>query len=344
MTIPVLSLLDEKWCTYTEDFVRRMADGDQPWFCYLGTRGAHFDNYPHDRFLGTSPAKHPYKDTIIELDDIVGRLVRVLEETGQADDTIIFLSSDNGPHMENWPDAAYTPFRCAKGSTWEGGVRVPGIAVWPGMIEADRPSDGLFCFTDLLPTMLGLAGAEDRIPDDRFIDGVDQASFLLGERASRTASTSGTGCCRRCRPCAAASTSSCSPRPATTTPTPGGPGGFTGVTQNYTYARTVQPLPGPQGAAQLHDPQDRLQRGLPVGHRPAPPHATGTSPPRRSSDGQSRRVGVADPGEDVPDQHPAPPATAANASPTAVSSKISRVTTNMTSVIGGEEEGHPDDL
>ena len=77
---------------------------------------------------GSSPAKHPYKDTIIELDDIVGRLVAVLEETGQAEDTLIFLSSDNGPHMENWPDAAYTPFRSAKGSTWEGGVRVPGIA------------------------------------------------------------------------------------------------------------------------------------------------------------------------------------------------------------------------
>ena len=94
---------------------------------YHCTRGAHFDNYPHERFLGASPAKHPYKDTLIELDDIVGRLVRRAARTGQLEDTLIFISSDNGPHMETWPDAAYTPFRCAKGSTWEGGVRVPGI-------------------------------------------------------------------------------------------------------------------------------------------------------------------------------------------------------------------------
>jgi arylsulfatase len=237
VTIPVLSLLDEKWCGYTENFIRRMAGGDHPWFCYLGTRGAHFDNYPHERFLGSSPAKHPYKDTIVELDDIVGRLVRVLEETGQAEDTLIFLSSDNGPHMENWPDAAFTPFRCAKGSTWEGGVRVPGILVWPEMIEPDRQSDGLFSFTDLLPTMLALAGTEDAIPDDRFIDGVDQTSFLLAPegRSSRkyvwywllrTLSAVRAGEYKMM----IASTSDDDRDVA-------GPGGFSGVTQNYTYAR-----------------------------------------------------------------------------------------------------------
>ena len=64
----------------------------------------------------------------------------------------IFISSDNGPHMETGRTPPTRPFRCAKGSTWEGGVRVPGILVWPGMIEAERASDGLFDFTDLLPT------------------------------------------------------------------------------------------------------------------------------------------------------------------------------------------------
>lgn len=237
VTIPVLSQLDDKWCTYTQEFLQRMGGDDRPWFCYLGTRGAHFDNYPLDRFLGSSPAKHPYKDTIIELDDIVGRLVATLEETGQAEDTIIFLSSDNGPHMENWPDAAFTPFRCAKGSTWEGGMRVPGIAVWPGMIEADRASDGLFCFTDLLPTMLSLAGEEGRIPEDRFIDGVDQASFLLGDGGVSNRkfvwywllSTLSAARCGEYKFMIASTSDD-------DTDT-WGPGGFTGVTQNYTYAR-----------------------------------------------------------------------------------------------------------
>jgi arylsulfatase A-like enzyme len=181
VTIPVLSLLDDKWSEYSLDFIRRMgmATAPRPWFLYHCTRGAHFDNYPHERFLGRSPAKHPYKDTIIELDDIVGRLVAELEATGQLDDTLVFVSSDNGPEMETWPDAAYSPFRCAKGSTWEGGQRVPGIMAWPGMIAPDRASDGLFSQMDLFNTILRVGAASDRMPGDRYVDGVDQTSFLL---------------------------------------------------------------------------------------------------------------------------------------------------------------------
>jgi arylsulfatase len=139
--------------------------------------------------------------------------------------------------METWPDSGYTPFRCAKGSTWEGGVRVPGIVSWPGMIDADRTSDGLFAFSDLLPTALRLAGVPDSAPTDRFIDGVDQTSFLLGADALSN---------RKCqyywllRDLAAVrigeykfvlvSTSDDDTDVA-------GPGGFTGVTQRYTYAR-----------------------------------------------------------------------------------------------------------
>ena len=159
VTIPVLSRLDDEWAAYSERFIERMARRrkPQPWFLYHCTRGAHFDNYPHEKFLGKSPSKHPYKDTIIELDDIVGRLVRKLEATGQLENTLVFISSDNGPEMETWPDSAFTPFRCAKGSTWEGGVRVPGIFSWPGMIEP-RSSDGLFDQLDLFATCLTLAG------------------------------------------------------------------------------------------------------------------------------------------------------------------------------------------
>ena len=152
VTIPVLSLLDDKWCDYSEAFIERMAGGERPWFLYHCTRGAHFDNYPHPDFLGRSPAKHPYKDALIELDDICGRLVEALERTGQLESTMVVISSDNGPEMETWPDSAFTPFRCAKGSTWEGGVRVPAIVSWPGMIEAGRTSDGIVHLLDLFAT------------------------------------------------------------------------------------------------------------------------------------------------------------------------------------------------
>jgi arylsulfatase len=183
VTIPVLSELDERWAAYSEDFIRRMAGGSKPWFLYHCTRGAHFDNYPHERFLGSSPARHPYKDTIVELDEIVGRLEQVLRETGQLEQTLIWITSDNGPEMETWPDAAFTPFRCAKGSTWEGGVRVPGVFSWPGTVDPGQVSDGLLAFSDLLPTVLSLADASEAVPDDRFVDGVDQTSFLVAPGA-----------------------------------------------------------------------------------------------------------------------------------------------------------------
>ena len=237
VTIPVLSQLDDRWCAYSTEFIRGMAGADRPWFLYHCTRGAHFDNYPLERYLGRSPARHPYKDTMLELDDVVGRLVQALEETGQADRTLIFLSSDNGPHMENWPDAAYTPFRCAKGSTWEGGVRVPGLLVWPGQIEAGRVSDGLFEFSDLLPTAMTLAGAASAVPADRYIDGVDQTSFLLAPDGLS---------CRKYRYYWLVDTFSAlrvgeykwmlSSTSDDDTDVHA-PGGFTGVTQRYTYAR-----------------------------------------------------------------------------------------------------------
>ena len=272
VTIPVLSTLDDKWATYSEDFIRGMAGADAPWFLYHNTRGAHFDNYPLERFLGSSPAKHPYKDTIIELDDIVGRLVDALRDTGQLEHTMIFLSSDNGPEMETWPDAAYTPFRCAKGSTWEGGVRVPAIFTWPGMIEADHSSDGLFNFSDLFPTMLALAGAEASVPDDRFIDGIDQSGFLLAPdgRSHRKyhyywLQTDVLG--RALRRVQADDRVDLRRRPRRRDL-----GRLQRGRTEVPVRTPVQPLPRPEGDAQLPDPEARLPRGVHDRHQQAPAH------------------------------------------------------------------------
>lgn len=237
VTIPVLSLLDEKWCRYSEGFIERMAGGDKPWLLYHCTRGAHFDNYPHESFLGKSPARHPYKDTLLELDAIMGRLVETLRRTGQLEDTLIFVSSDNGPHMETWPDAAFTPFRCAKGSTWEGGVRVPGLLMWPGMIEAGRQSDGMFDFNDILPTLLGIAGESARLPSDRYIDGVDQTSFLLADDGLSNrkyhhywlVKTFSAMRCGEYKMVLSATSDDASDA--------AGPGGFTGTLERFAYAR-----------------------------------------------------------------------------------------------------------
>lgn len=179
ITTEVSAQLDDKFATYSEEFIRKMASSDKPFFLYHCTRGAHWKNYPNPKFRGKSPAKYPFKDSIIEMDDVVGRLVKTLDETGQLENTLIFITSDNGPAVEPWPDSGYTPFRGGIGGTWEGSVRVPGIVYWKGMIAPGRISDGLFDLADLFNTSIALAGAQDKTPTDRYIDGIDQTSFLV---------------------------------------------------------------------------------------------------------------------------------------------------------------------
>jgi arylsulfatase len=118
---------------------------------------------------------------VVEVDAYIGDIVSALDEAGVLDDTFIFVTSDNGPQLDGWPDSGYTPFRGAKGSAWEGGVRVPGIAYWRGMIAPGRESNELFDLMDLFNTSLDLAGASGAIPTDRYIDGIDQTSFLLAD-------------------------------------------------------------------------------------------------------------------------------------------------------------------
>ena len=176
--------LDQRWMRYGIEFINRMQGGDKPFFLYYCTRGAHFDNYPNEYYAGRSPARTSFSDTILEINDIFAALVKTLEETGQLDNTLIIFTSDNGPEAEV-PPHGRTPFRGSKGSTWEGGVRVPTFAYWKGMIQPGK-SDGLFDLSDLFNTCLALAGkpgaaVADLVPPTTFIDGVDQTSFLIAD-------------------------------------------------------------------------------------------------------------------------------------------------------------------
>lgn len=181
ITKEVSAELDDMFATYSEDFIEQMADSDQPFFLYHCTRGAHWKNYPNPKFQGKSPAKYPYKDCVVEMDDVLGRLVKKLEDTDQLENTLIFVTSDNGPAIEPWPDAGYTPFRGGIGGTWEGSMRVPGVVYWKDMITPGQVSDGLFDFADLFTTSLALAGVEYRPPEEQYLDGIDQTSFLLAD-------------------------------------------------------------------------------------------------------------------------------------------------------------------
>lgn len=164
---------------FTVRKIAELAAGDRPFFLEHAFMKVHTDNYAHPDRVGMSASKYPYKDAVCEVDAEIGRIVAALEDAGILGNTLVFVTSDNGPQMDGWPDAGFTPFRGAKGTTWEGGVRVPGIAFWPGMIAPGRESDDVFDLMDLFNTTLRLAGATDRIPNDRYIDGIDQTSFLI---------------------------------------------------------------------------------------------------------------------------------------------------------------------
>ena len=98
---------------------------------------------------------------MIEHDRQIGVLLDLLDEIGIADDTIVIYSTDNGPHMNSWPDAAMTPFRNEKNSCWEGAFRVPEVMRWPGKIPAGTISNEIVSHIDWLPTLLAAAGEPD---------------------------------------------------------------------------------------------------------------------------------------------------------------------------------------
>jgi arylsulfatase len=179
-SIEDMSKADQVLTDFTVERIKQLASQEKPFFIEHAFMKVHADNFAHPDYAGKSEAKYPYKDSVREVDAHVGRILRALREVGALENTFVFFTSDNGPQMDAWPDAGYTPFRGAKGTTWEGGVRVPGIAYWPGMIAPGRTSDDLFDLMDLFGIALKLAEIpNDKLPTEKYYDFIDQTSFLL---------------------------------------------------------------------------------------------------------------------------------------------------------------------
>ena len=184
-----ISRLDQRFADYSDDFIKRTVKQNHPFFLNHAFSRLHNDNYPAPGYTGKSPAEFPYKDALVEVDDIVGRIMKTLKETGQLENTFVFFTSDNGANEDVWPDSGYQPWRGGKGTTWEGGVRVPGIAYWPGMIAPGRERDGLFDIMDLFNMSLAIAGQTNRISNQRYVDGIDQTGFLLADNGKSARQT-----------------------------------------------------------------------------------------------------------------------------------------------------------
>ena len=141
-------------------FIKEQHKAGNPWFVWWNGTRMHFRTHVKEALRGVS-GQDEYADGMVEHDMHVGKFLKLLDELGIADNTIVFYSTDNGPHYNTWPDAAATPFRGEKNTNWEGGWRVPSMVRWPGKIEAGAVSNDIMHHMDWLPTFLAAAGDPD---------------------------------------------------------------------------------------------------------------------------------------------------------------------------------------
>ena len=166
---------------YTEEAVQFIRDNrDRPFFLYLPHTFPHVPLFASDTFEGTSP-RGLYGDVVEELDWSTGQILDTLTDLGLAENTLVVFTSDNGPWLtEHLEGGSAGLLHDGKGTTWEGGMRVPALAWWPGTIAPGQTNDALATTMDLYTTALTLAGAD--VPTDRVVDGVDLTPLLRGER------------------------------------------------------------------------------------------------------------------------------------------------------------------
>jgi len=138
-------------------FIREQTALGKPWFVWWSGTRMHFRTHVKPELRGIS-GQDEYADGMVEHDMHIGKFLKVLDELGISDNTIVFYSTDNGPHYNTWPDAAATPFRGEKNTNWEGGWRVPAMVRWPGKIKAGSVSNEIMHHMDWLPTFVAAAG------------------------------------------------------------------------------------------------------------------------------------------------------------------------------------------
>jgi arylsulfatase len=155
-----METVDDETLDAAIDFIRRKNAEGTPFYVWWNGTRMHFRTHVKDELRGIS-GQDEYADGMVEHDMHVGKLLDLLDELGIADNTIVHYSTDNGPHMNTWPDAAQTPFRGEKNTNWEGGWRVPSAVRWPGEIEAGSVSNAIMHHMDWLPTFLAAAGTND---------------------------------------------------------------------------------------------------------------------------------------------------------------------------------------
>jgi len=152
-----METVDEETLAAAKDFIQRQHKAGKPFFCWWNSTRMHFRTHVKAENRGIS-GQDEYSDGMVEHDMHIGQLLKLLDELGIANNTIVFYSTDNGPHYNTWPDAGTMPFRSEKNSNWEGAYRVPAFVRWPGHFPAGETLNGIVSHEDWLPTFSAVAG------------------------------------------------------------------------------------------------------------------------------------------------------------------------------------------
>jgi arylsulfatase len=189
-----METIDDEIAARAADFIERKSREGQPFFLWVNFTHMHLRTHAKPESLGQSGRwMSEYSDAMVDHDKNVGQVLAALDRLGLADDTFVMYSTDNGPHMNSWPDGAMTPFRSEKNSNWEGAYRVPCMVRWPGKIKPGSVSNQIVSHLDWLPTFLAMAGDPEikekllkgyAVSSDTYkvhLDGYNLVPYLTGQ-------------------------------------------------------------------------------------------------------------------------------------------------------------------
>lgn len=189
-----METIDDDIASRAADFIEKQNKAGKPVFIWINFTHMHFRTHVKPESKGQSGVgQSEYHDAMIDHDKNVGTILKKLDDLDMADNTLVFYSTDNGPHMNSWPDAGMTPFRNEKNSNWEGAYRVPAMVKWPGKIKPGSVSIDIMSHLDWLPTLLAIAGDPNikeellsgyQVGSKQFkvhLDGYNFLSYLTGK-------------------------------------------------------------------------------------------------------------------------------------------------------------------
>jgi arylsulfatase len=194
-----METIDDETSAAAIDFMRRQHNAGKPFFVWFNSTRMHLRTHVRESHRGRyQHGSSEYVDGMIEHDDTIGSLLKALDDMGIANDTMVIYTSDNGPHMNTWPDGAMTWFRSEKNTNWEGAFRVPCLVRWPGVIAPGTVTNEIMSHNDWIPTLCAIAGEPDVVNKLKVgylanginykvhLDGYDQSELLRSVRGSAT--------------------------------------------------------------------------------------------------------------------------------------------------------------